>query len=236
MANGTFKLLETFRTTFAGSVYKHRNSTLGNKIGRQLFEDLLGHDVSRLYREHVEHGVGVVNVGGRIHTPRTIRRNDSVFGRPPAGARIHPPPAGLQVPEGPVAEPRMGCEVKIIAKSQQKQIDRVISDLENFALRMKSLSEHAINIAVVGVNQESDYAGHEGERVFKHRLREQEPTVTMARLRDQLLGRYDELLLLPFRATNQSPYPFGWANATRAELDYGAALTRLGDLYARRFR
>ena len=33
MANGTFKLLETFRTTFAGTVYKHRNSTLGNKIG-----------------------------------------------------------------------------------------------------------------------------------------------------------------------------------------------------------
>src|SRR5262245_15632280 len=141
MANGAFKLLETFRTTFAGTVYKHRNSTLGNKIGRQLFEDLLGHLVSRLYREDVELGVGVVNSGGRIHTPRAIRRNDSVFGRPPAGARLGPPPAGLAVPEGPVAEPRIGCEVKIIAKSQQKQIDRVISDLENFALRMQSLNE-----------------------------------------------------------------------------------------------
>ena len=144
--------------------------------------------------------------------------------------------SGLAVPEGPVAEPRIGCEVKIIAKSQQKQIDRVISDLENFALRMKSLNDRAINVALVGVNQESDYVGHEGDRPFKHRLREQEPTSTMTRLHAHLLDRYDELLLLPFRVTNQPPYPFAWANANRAELDYGAALTRLGDLYERRFR
>ena len=51
MANGKFRLLETFRTTFAGTVYKHRDSTLGNKIGRQLFEDLLTHEVS-LICEH----------------------------------------------------------------------------------------------------------------------------------------------------------------------------------------
>jgi hypothetical protein len=235
--NGTFRLLETFRTTFAGTVYKHRNSTLGNKIGRQLFEDLLGHHVSQLYREHVEQGAVVVNVGGRIHTPRAIRRNDSVFGRPPAGARIQQPPSGLRVSEGPVAEPRIGCEVKIIAKSQQKQIDRVISDLEHFASRTKSLNDRAINVAVVGVNQESDYVGHEGDRTFKHRLREQEPTSTMVRLHAHLLDRYDELLLLPFRATNQPPsYPFAWADPIRAQLDYGAALTRLGDLYERRFR
>ena len=110
------------------------------------------------------------------------------------------------------------------------------SDLENFALRMKSLSDRAINVAVVGINQESDYVGHEGARAFKHRLREQEPTVTMARLRAHLLDRYDELLLLSFRATSQPPYPFAWANAHMAGLDYGAALTRLGDLYERRFR
>jgi hypothetical protein len=135
-----------------------------------------------------------------------------------------------------VAEPRIGCEVKIIAKSLQKQIDRVISDLENFALRMKLLNERAINVAVVGVNCESDYVGHEGDRAFKHRLRAQEPAAAMARLSTRLLDRYDELVLLPFLATNQPPYPFAWANASQAALDYGAALTRLGDLYERRFR
>jgi hypothetical protein len=236
MANGKFRLLETFRRTFAGTVYKHRNSTLGNKIGRQLFEDVLLHDVSTLYRDHVAQGSGVVNIGGRIHTPRAIRRNDSVFGIPPAGVLLKPPPEGFAIREGPVAEPRIGCEVKIIAKSQQKQIDRVISDLENFALRMRSLSANSINVAVVGVNEESDYVGHEGERAFKHRLRGQEPLTTMTRLRGQLLGSYDELLVLPFKATNQPPYPFAWTNATRVELDYGAALTRVGDLYQRRFR
>jgi hypothetical protein len=58
----------------------------------------------------------------------------------------------------------------------------------------------------------------------------------MARLSTRLLDRYDELVLLPFLATNQPPYPFAWANASQAALDYGAALTRLGDLYERRFR
>jgi hypothetical protein len=126
--------------------------------------------------------------------------------------------------------------VKIIAKSQQKQIDRVISDLENFALRMKSLNDRAINMALVGVNHESDYVGHEGDRSFRHRLGEREPIATMERLRAHLIDRYDELLVLPFRATNQPPYPFAWTDARAAALDYGAALTRLGDLYERRFR
>lgn len=236
MANGKFRLLETFRKTFAGTLYKHRDSTLGNKIGRQLFEDLLSHEVSGNYAEHVGRRLGVVNSGGRIHTPRAIRRNDSIFGRVPAGADLKPAGEGFLVLEGPVAEPRIGCEVKIIAKSQQKQIDRVISDLENFALRMKSLSPQCINVAVVGVNEESDYVGHEGERAFRDRLREQEPTLVVAKLREHLLSRYDELLTVRFKATNQPSYPFAWLDARQTELDYGAVLTRVGDLYQRRFR
>jgi hypothetical protein len=236
MANGKFRLLEAFRRTFAGTLYKHRNSTLGNKIGRELFEDLLALLVSARYTEHVERGAGVVNSGGRIHSPRAIRRNDSIFGKPPAGVSLQARKGSLSIPEGPVAEPRLGCEVKIIAKSQQKQIDRVISDLENFSLRMKSLSRKCINVAIVGVNQESDYVGYEGERAFRHTLRDQEPVGVMAKLKEQLLGRYDELLILRFKATNQPPYPFAWVDAHRVELDYGSALTRVGGLYQRRFR
>lgn len=236
MANGKFRLLEAFRTTFAATVYKHRDSTLGNKIGRELFEDLLIHEASPRYREDINRRAGVVNSGDRIVTPKPIRRNDSVFGRPPAGAPVNLPDEGFSIREGSVAEPRIGCEVKIIAKSQQKQIGRVISDLDNFALRMKSLSRKCINVAVVGVNQESDYAGHEGERVFRHRLRDEEPSVVVAKLREHLLARYDELLIFRFKATNQPPYPFTWVDVRQAELDYGAAMTRVGDLYQRRFR
>lgn len=235
MSNGKFQLLDAFRLTFAGKVYKHRNSTIGNKIGRQLFEDLLDHAVSAAYNFDVGNGRAVVNSGGSIHTPRQIRRNDSVYGCPPAGAELRPLQAGFRISEGPVAEPRIGCEVKILAKSQQKQIDRVLSDLENFVRRMKELSENCLNLAIVGVNHEAEYEGHEGERTFRHRLRMDEPRVVEDKLQI-LLGKYDELLVLRFKATNQPPYPFRWLSERKVNLDYGAVLTRLGEAYQRRFR
>jgi hypothetical protein len=82
--------------------------------------------------------------------------------------------------------PRVGCEVKIIAKSQQKQIDRAINDLEGFTLRMNKLNRQRINMAVVGINHESNYVGHEGERTFEHALKEQEPIKVKQRLLDRL--------------------------------------------------
>ncbi len=235
MANGKFALLETFKFAFAGGVYRHRDSTIGNRIARQLFEDLLKHVVSSHYNEHVRDSLGVVNRGGGIHG-KAIRRNDSLFGRLPAGVPVKSPPPGLRVAEGPVAEARIACEVKILAKAQQKQIDRVISDLSNFALRMKRLNKNCIKVAIVGVNHEGNYVGYEGRRPFRDRLRAQEPEIVTAKLRDEVVRDYEEFLILPFRATNQPPYPFRWLYAGRADLDYGAALTRIGELYQRRFR
>ncbi len=235
MANGTFRLLERFKNTFFGTRYDHRNSSLGNIIGRELFEDLVSHSGSAAYVDHVQHGKTVVNRGGKIHTPRAIRRNDSILGRPPAGFTLAPPPPGCSVFEGPVAEPRVGCELKILAKSQLKQIGRVISDLERFADRMKSLNQRCINVAVVGVNYESDYVGWEGDRPYRHKLTANEPEIVSARLSGALLDRYDELLILRFRATNQSEYPFSWVHPKEVDLDYGAALTRIGELYQNRF-
>ena len=235
MANGTFRLPERFKNTFFGARYDHRNSSLGNIIGRELFEDLLVHSGSIAYVDHGRHGRTVANRGGKIHTPRAIRRNDSILGRPPAGFTLKPPASGFSVFEGPVAEPRVGCELKVLAKSQLKQIGRVISDLERFADRMKSLNPRCINVAVVGVNYESDYVGWEGERPYRHRLTANEPEIVSARLSEALLDRYDELLIFRFRATNQSPYPFGWVQPKQVDLDYGAALTRIGELYQSRF-
>ena len=235
MANGTFRLLERFKNTFFGTRYDHRNSSLGNIIGRELFEDLLLHSGSDAYASHAQQGRTVVNRGGKIHTPRAIRRNDSILGRPPAGVTDTPPPPGFSVSEGPVAEPRVGCEVKILAKSQLKQIGRVISDLERFVDRMKSLNPRCINVALVGVNYESDYVGWEGDRPYRHKLTSKEPEVVSARLSEALLRLYDELLIVRFRATNQSAYPFNWVHPKQVRLDYGAALTRLGELYQARF-
>ena len=86
------------------------------------------------------------------------------------------------------------------------------------------------------IYQHRDYVGHEGKRAFKHSLKAQEPAKVMTKLRERLLGLYDELLVLSFRATNQRPYPFKWLDAPRVDLDYGAALTRIGEEYQRRFR
>jgi hypothetical protein len=236
MANGSFRLLERFRQTFYGHPYLHRDSSLGNKIGRELFEDLITHSKSARFLRDVKELRGVANRGGKIHTPKAIRRNDSIFGRPPAGVKLKPAPKGFTVMEGPVAEPLLGCEVKMISKSQLKQIDRVINDLDGFLTRMKSLNKRCINLAVVGINHESDYVGFEGKVEWRHTLRAQEPQVVAQRVREALVDKYDELLVLSFAATNQPPYPFTWLNAKKADLDYGAALTRLGIEYQRRFR
>jgi hypothetical protein len=235
MSNGTFRLVERFKNTFFGTRYDHRNSSLGNIIGRELFEDLVAHSGSAAYVDHVQNGRTVVNRGGKIHTPKAIRRNDSILGRPPAGVTLAAPTSGFSVFEGSVAEPRLGCELKILAKSQLKQIGRVISDLERFADRMKSLNQRCINVAVVGVNHESDYVGWEGDRPYRHKLTASEPETVSARLSEALLNRYDELLIFRFRATNQLPYPFSWVDPREVDLDYGAALTRAGELYQSRF-
>ncbi len=234
MSNGSYHLLQAFREAFEGTVYKHRISTTGNKIGRELFEDLFRHLVSPLYVDNVRTGACVVSRGGGIHG-KLIRRSDSVFGRPPAGLPGKKGTPEYAVVEGTVAEPRVGCEVKILAKAQLKQIDRVINDLEGFALRMKRLNKKCINIAVVGVNHEPNYVGFEGVREFRHRLREDEPPVVMNRLA-VLATSYDEVLLLSFKATNQLPFPFSWGGARKVELDYASVLTRVGERYQERFR
>src|SRR5881397_3896729 len=45
----SFRLLDQFEATFRKGPYKHRSPSLGNLIGRELFEDLVAHDVSQLF-------------------------------------------------------------------------------------------------------------------------------------------------------------------------------------------
>lgn len=147
----SFRLLDQFATTFRNGPYRHRSSTLGNQIARQLFEDLLFHEVSHLLSQRMLSGREIVTISGEIYGRRRVRRNDSFSGRPPAGEldiRIVPT---CQVKEGVIAEPHIGCEVKILAKAQQKQIDRVLNDLRGFAVRMRRLHARCLNVAIAGV-------------------------------------------------------------------------------------
>lgn len=229
-----FRLLVRFEETFSGRVYRHRDSTLGNRIGRELYEDLYEQGGSARFRDRVDQGLEVVNRAGRVHSPLRLRRNDSVCGPPPAGFGPVKTIGGFALREGPVAAPHLGCEVKIVAKSQTKQIDRVLNDLEGFALKMKRLNPDCINVAVVGVNHETEYVGHEGRRRFKGSLGRREAANTEQRLYD-LNAIYDEVLILRFKATNARPYPFKWVNERGARLDYGAALTRVAAMFDKRF-
>jgi hypothetical protein len=50
-----------------------------------------------------------------------------------------------------------------------------------------------------------------------------------------MLGPYDELLILPYSATNRPPFPFSWMNARRTQQEYNAILLRVSAEYQRRF-
>ena len=177
----------------------------------------------------------IVTVNGEIYGRKRVRRNDSFSGRPPAGELDIRTPTGSDVSEGVIAEPHIGCEVKILAKAQQKQIDRVINDLRGFGVRMRSLHARCINVAVVGVNHESEYVSYEGERQYRDRLRAHEATQTEQRVQE-IHGDFDEVLVLPFRASNEAPtFPFAWMDEGKTRRDYGAILTRIGSLYDERF-
>lgn len=177
----------------------------------------------------------IVTVSGEIYGRKRVRRNDSSSGRPPAGELDIRTPTGCDVSEGVIAEPHIGCDVKILAKAQQKQIDRVINDLRGFGSRMRSLYARCINVAVVGVNHESEYVSYEGERQYCGRLRPLEAKQTEERVRE-IHDDFDEVLILPFRATNEAPtYPLAWIDEAKTRRDYGAILTRIGSLYDERF-
>ncbi len=202
MLNKTpFRLLDQFEATFRKGPYKHRSPSLGNLIGRELFEDLVAHEVSRLLVDRVRSRREIVTMNGEIYGRKRVRRNDSFSGRPPAGELDIRSVEGYAVSEGVIAEPHIGCEVKILAKAQQKQIDRVVNDLRGFAVRMRSLHARCINVAIVGVNHESEYVSYEGDRQYRDRLRPNEATQTEQRVGD-LQEDFDEVLILPFRATN----------------------------------
>jgi hypothetical protein len=230
-----FKLLDQFADTFRRGPYKHRSANLGNRVGRELFEDLILHSVSDRLLERVRSFTEIVTMTGEIYGRKRVRRNDSFSGRPPAGELEIRNVPGFLVAEGVIAEPHIGCEVKIVAKAQHKQIDRVINDLRGFAVRMRSLHARCINVAVVGVNHESEYVSYEGDRQYRDHLRPLEAIKTEERVHE-IDDHYDEVLVLPFRATNEMPaFPFEWVNAEKTRRDYGAILTRIGSLYDERF-
>src|SRR6266571_4385522 len=123
-----YRLLERFRNVFAGSRYKHRDSSIGDSIAIELYEDL--HNLHK--------------------------------------------------------SPKM-----------------------------------------VGINWSPCYTSYEGDRAWptdgkKYIHPIQEAAQAESRLRAEIAGKFDEFLVLRFRATNADPFPFDWVDYRETYRDYGA--------------
>lgn len=234
-----FRLLAEFRRVFERRRYLHRASTQGDVVAMQLYEDLVRTGRSPKLLHAVRRQERVLNVQNRRHGVKA-RRGDGTFGQiiPGVAAIIDP---GYRVARGPVATVEIGTEVKILAKAMIKQIDRVISDLRNQVTEFRRGGGNPICVAFVGVNRADHYVSYEGDRAYPtsgkggylHPRQEAEQAET--RLLQEAKPAFEEFLVLRFRATNESPYPFEWTDYDGTKLDYAAALARISSEYERRF-
>ena len=233
-----FRLLIEFRKLFEGRVYMHRASTQGDFVAMHLFEDLVSIGRSPRLVQDIETMRNVLNVQNRRHGVRA-RRGDGTFGEiiPGESPVID---EGYKVARGLVATVEIGVEVKILAKAMIKQIDRVINDLRNQAMEFKKGGGNPICVGIVGVNQADRYVGYEGDRSYPTTGKggflhpSQEAEEAEKRLREFAAPAFDEFLLLRYKATNESPFPFEWTDSGETFRDYGAILTRISSKYQQR--
>ncbi len=233
-----YRLLDEFRKTFEGQRYLHRNSSLGDHVAMQLYEDLFELDKSPKLHQRIANAERVLNVQNRRRGIQA-RRGDGTLGEIiPGGQAIVD--EGYLVSRGPVATVEIGIEVKILQKAMIKQIDRVIGDLRNQVSQFHRGAGNPLCVGIVGINRAERATAYEAERMTptdgkKHKHPIQEAGDAERRLLDQAKPSFDEFIVLRYRATNAKPFRFEWVDEQGTALDYAAALTRLSREYERRF-
>jgi hypothetical protein len=238
METPEFALLRTFRNLFEGTRYKHRDSSLGDFVAGQLYEDLVTLNRSGAFVRRVRAHECVVNLGNRT-VGKPSRRGDGTFGElVPTVVAITD--KGMHVARGEIANIQIGAETKILAKAMIKQIDRVIGDLIRQVEEFRKTGGNPICVAFVGINHAETYTSYEGDRPwptdgkkYKHPI--QEAATAENRLRDRALPRFDEFVFLRFRAANIPPFPFEWLDYQATTKEYAALLVRVSRLYDQRF-
>ncbi|MGA3170563.1 MAG: hypothetical protein ABSE62_06075 [Chthoniobacteraceae bacterium] len=233
-----YALLKTFRSLFEGKQYSHRDSSLGDLVASQLYEDLVSLGKSKLLTERVHRHEIVVNARN-LAVGKKTRRGDGTFGElVPSVLAVTE--HGLLVARGPVANIQIGAETKILAKAMIKQIDRVIGDLKRQVAEFKRTGGNPITVGFVGINHASAYTSYEGDRPFptggskyKHPITEA-PEAEIRLVRDAA-SEFDEFQLLKFKATNIEPYPFDWVDVEKTRMEYSAMLIRVSREYDKRF-
>lgn len=231
-----YRLLDTFRDLFDGNAYHHRKSGQGDFVAIQFYEDLFSLGRSQKYLSRVNSGLSVLNVQNR-RTGIKARRGDGSFGEIVANAIAIADP-GYAVKRGPIATIEIGIEVKIVHKAMLKQIDRVITDMKNQVTEFKTHHGAPITVGIAGINCEQYTVSYEGpgrsykttgKGGFSHPY--QEADEAEHRLRTLAAPRFDEFLVLRYRATNEPPFPFAWDNPQKTHQEYGAVLTRVSSRF-----
>jgi hypothetical protein len=234
-----FRALRKFERLFTDGPYLHRNSTLGDSVALEVYEDLFEANRSNLYYTRVLEQSSVVNISN-VRRGVPARRGDGTFGELNLNAKagMH---SGYNVSRGEVATIEVGIEVKILAKAMIKQIGRVVSDfrhqVEHFRQRGGT---KAICVGIAGVNFAKQYLSYEKDRKYLTGIDGnpnpiQEAPRAAERLIRECAPDFDEFIILKFSATNAEPFDFDWINQIETEQQYGAALIRVSRLYDDRF-
>jgi len=231
-------LLSKFRDVFEGGIYRHRSSTIGDKLSRRFYEDLYNLGRSVKFNQRVDNQDCVVNTKNRV-TGKSMRRGDGTFGEKVASSSATKKPK-FDVAKGPTVNVQIGVEVKILATAMIKQIDRVINDLFKQAREFERVTSDAISVAVVGVNRSSKYTSHEGDRTYDKPessgpAPSEEASKAISELQSNAIQYFDEFLMVPFEVTNRPPYPFSWVDKRSTTNKYSAVCQRTLSEYNSRF-
>lgn len=230
----SYRLLSEFRALFEGRLYRHRASTQGDRIATCLYEDLAGLARSRLFTERVTRREHVINVANKRQGIKA-RRGDGTFGEliPHIEPIIVP---GYTVARGPIATVEIGVEVKILMKAMIQQIGRVQTDMRDQVGHFNRGAGTPICVGIAAINHAEYCTTYEGDRAWRTDGKDyahpcQEAKEAEKRLLDEVAPKYNEFLLLRYRATNEPPYPFEWVDYIETFKDYGAILTRISRKY-----
>lgn len=204
-----------------------------------LYEDLYTVARSAKLVAAIDSRRSVLNAQNRTRGIKA-RRGDGTFGEIiPGEAPVVD--SCFAVARGPIATIEIGVEVKILAKAMIKQIDRVIGDLRKQVEQFKKSGGSPVCVGIVGINHAAHTVGYEGDRPtpttgkggYLHPM--QEAAEAERRLRAEAVLSFDEFVVLRYKATNESPFPFEWVDFHATRQDYGAALARISRAYQDRF-
>lgn len=204
-----------------------------------MYEDLYDMGKSKLLKQRIDARENVVNVQNkRKGVP--ARRGDGTFGEliPGIAAVVVD---GFTVAQGRIANVEIGAEAKVLAKAMNKQVGRVMTDLIKQVDEFNKGAGSPICVGIIGINHSPFYVSYEkdvvwrttGKSPYLHPI--QEAMAVERKINDECRAKFNELIFLRYRVTNEAPYPFEWVNFVETYEQYSAALVRISREYDQRF-